>query len=200
MLETVLASNNPGKLQEMEELLAGTQIQLKPQALLQVPEVEETGLCFVENAIIKARNACKVTGMPSIADDSGLAVDALDGAPGIYSSRYAGEYADDESNLRKLLAALVGVVEQERTARYYCAVVYMAHALDPVPIICQASLYGRILEQPKGSHGFGYDPLFYLEDRKCTVAELQPEEKNNISHRAKAVKQLVSVLTKQLAR
>jgi len=192
----VLASNNVGKLQEIEQLLTGTGIKIKPQVLFNVPEIEETGLSFVENAILKARHAAEITGLACIADDSGLVVDALSGAPGIYSSRYAGNDASDETNLSKLINDLDKVPDDKRQAHFYCVVVYMAHALDPMPIICQGSWHGAILREPRGDHGFGYDPIFYLPDRRCSVAELSAEVKNKLSHRGQALQELVAKLQK----
>ena len=158
--------------------------------------IPETGLTFVENAIIKARHAAQLAKLPAIADDSGLEVDALQGAPGIYSARYAGEHASDEDNLRKLLGVLSGRKAAERTARYCCALVYMRWEHDPFPLISQASWEGRITEAPRGSGGFGYDPIFELSQRSVTVAELPAAEKNQLSHRGKAVRGLVAQLTR----
>lgn len=188
----VLASGNAGKLRELAGILAPLGLQLESQTRYQVPEVEEIGLSFVENAIIKARAAARCSGHPAIADDSGLEVDYLDGAPGIYSARYSG--AGDDANNAKLLAALAGLPEEKRGARFQCALVYMRHALDPMPLVCQASWEGRILEQPRGENGFGYDPLFYVPERGCSSAELSVELKNRISHRARASSLLVEAL------
>ena len=188
----VLASGNAGKLREFREVLAPLAVQLKSQAEFAVPEVEETGLCFVENAIIKARAAAQHCQLPAIADDSGLEVDYLNGAPGIHSARYSGK--GDRANNAKLLQALAGVPEQQRSARFQCVLVYMRHALDPTPLICQASWEGLILLQPRGEYGFGYDPLFYVPEHQCSSAELAPEVKNRISHRAKASAQLFEAL------
>jgi XTP/dITP diphosphohydrolase len=188
----VLASGNAGKLREFGEVLAPLAVQLKSQAEFAVPEVEETGLCFVENAIIKARAAAQHCQLPAIADDSGLEVDYLDGAPGIHSARYSGK--GDRANNAKLLQALAGVPEQQRSARFQCVLVYMRHALDPTPLVCQASWEGLILLQPRGEYGFGYDPLFYVPEHQCSSAELAPEVKNRISHRAKASAQLFEAL------
>jgi XTP/dITP diphosphohydrolase len=188
----VLASSNAGKLREFREVLAPLAVQLKSQAEFAVPEVEETGLCFVENAIIKARAAAQHCKLPAIADDSGLEVDYLAGAPGIHSARYSGK--GDRANNAKLLQALAGVPEQQRSARFQCVLVYMRHALDPTPLVCQASWEGLILLQPRGEYGFGYDPLFYVPEHQCSSAELAPEVKNRISHRAKASAQLFEAL------
>jgi XTP/dITP diphosphohydrolase len=180
----VLASGNTGKLRELAGILHPLGVNLVSQAEFSVPEVEETGLCFVENAILKARAATTTSGFPAIADDSGLAVDYLNGAPGIHSARYSG--GGDAGNNTKLLSALAGVPGEQRGARFHCALVYMRHPLDPIPIVCQASWEGRILESPRGENGFGYDPLFYVPDYQCSSAELPREIKNRISHRAQA--------------
>ncbi len=180
----LLASGNAGKLRELGAVLAPLGVTLKPQAEFNVPEVEETGLSFVENAIIKARAAAAHSGLPAISDDSGLEVDYLNGAPGIYSARYSG--GGDAANNARLLQELRDVPEAERTARFQCVLVYMRHALDPTPLVCQASWEGTILFAPSGEHGFGYDPLFYVPEHRCSSAQLPPEIKNRISHRAKA--------------
>ncbi|MEH6635012.1 MAG: RdgB/HAM1 family non-canonical purine NTP pyrophosphatase [Halioglobus sp.] len=188
----VLASGNAGKLREFREILAPLAVNLKFQAEFDVPDVEENGLSFVENAIIKARCAAQYSGLPAIADDSGLEVDYLNGAPGIHSARYSGQ--GDSANNIKLLQALLGVPEEQRNARFQCALVYMRHALDPMPLVCQASWEGRILLSPSGDNGFGYDPLFYLPQYQCSSAELDPALKNKISHRAKASSLLYEAL------
>ena len=190
----VLASNNPGKVREFAQLLAGLQRAVRPQSEFGVPEVEETGLTFVENALLKARNAAHHTGLPALADDSGLEVDALNGAPGIYSARYAGSGASDRANLEKLLADIQHLPEAERGARFQCVLVYLRHALDPTPLICQGTLEGRILHAPKGTQGFGYDPIFYVLSHGCSSAELPPETKNQLSHRGQALRKLVAAL------
>lgn len=190
----VLASNNPGKLREFADLLAGLHLDIIPQAQLGVDEAEETGLTFVENAILKARHAARVTGLPAIADDSGIEVDALNGAPGIYSARYAGPGANDLANNGKLLEALNGVPEAQRSARYQCLIVYMRHALDPTPIICRGSWEGRILPAPRGNGGFGYDPIFFVPTHNCSASELDAAEKNRISHRGQALRKLLEAL------
>lgn len=194
MTNYVLASNNPGKVREFNELLTGRDIEVVPQSLYAVPEIEETGLTFVENAILKARNAAAHTGLPAIADDSGIEVDALKGAPGIYSARYAGKGANDQTNLEKLLEDLKDVPEAQRTARFQCLMVYMRHANDPTPIICQGTWEGRILFAPRGSNGFGYDPVFYVPTHDCSSAELPPDVKNALSHRGQALHKLVAAL------
>ena len=180
----VLASGNAGKLRELSEVLAPLGVMLKPQSDFNVPEVDETGLSFVENAIIKARAAASHSGLPAIADDSGLEVDYLNGAPGIYSARYSG--GGDAANNVRLLQELGEIPEAKRSARFQCVLVYMRHALDPTPLVCQASWEGSILFEPRGENGFGYDPLFYVPDHQCSCAQLPPEIKNQISHRAKA--------------
>jgi XTP/dITP diphosphohydrolase len=190
----VLASGNAGKVREFNALLAGHDFEVVPQSQFNVPEIEETGLTFVENAILKARNAAQHTNLPALADDSGLEVDALHGAPGIYSARYAGPGAGDRANLDKLLAMLNGVPADQRTARFRCVLVYLRHALDPTPLICQGSWEGRILDAPHGSGGFGYDPVFFVPTHGCSSAELPPETKNALSHRGQALARLVAEL------
>ena len=193
-MRLVIATGNAGKLKELRELLAPPAFDVLPQSQFTSVSVDETGLSFIENAILKARHAAAASGLPAIADDSGLEVDVLDGAPGIYSARYAGEGASDEANLRKLLATLKDVPPVQRTARYQCALVFMRSARDPSPLICQASWEGRIIDTPRGSGGFGYDPIFELLDRTVTVAELPAAEKNLLSHRGKALRGLVAQL------
>ena len=190
----VLATGNPGKVREMGEILAPFGLEIVPQSRFQVPEAEETGLTFVENALIKARNAAAHTGLPAIADDSGLEVDALKGAPGIYSSRYAGADASDRDNLEKLLADLGDLPEAQRTARFQCLMVYMRHAEDPTPLICQGTWEGYILFEPRGENGFGYDPVFYVPSHDCSSAQLSKEVKNRLSHRGQALRQLAETL------
>jgi XTP/dITP diphosphohydrolase len=190
----VLASNNPGKVREVNQLLAGEGVQVIPQGELDIPEVEETGLTFVENAIIKARNAAVHSGLGAIADDSGLEVDFLKGAPGIYSARYAGSGASDRDNLERLLADLVDASEAERTARFQCVMVYLRHTDDPTPVICQGTWEGSILLQPRGANGFGYDPVFFVPTHGCSAAELDPPTKNGLSHRGQALRKLVHYL------
>ncbi len=194
MTIVVLASSNPGKLREINQLLAGLDLNVVPQTDFNVPEAEETGLSFVENAILKARNAAHYTGHAAIADDSGIEVDALHGAPGIYSARYAGPGASDAANLQKLLADLAGVPEQNRSARFQCLMVYLRHELDPTPIICQGTWEGRILFAPAGRGGFGYDPVFFVPTHGCSSAELPAEVKNRLSHRGQALRKLVTAL------
>lgn len=191
MSEIVLASGNIGKLRELSQILGPLGLKLIAQSDLGVPEAEETGLSFVENAIIKARNAARHSGLPAIADDSGIEVDALHGAPGIYSSRYAGPDASDTENIEALLTAMQDVPEHERTARFQCVVVFMRHADDPTPLICQGSWQGQILHAPLGDDGFGYDPVFWVAETDCTAAELSAEQKHAISHRGKAMRQFM---------
>ena len=194
MSQVVLATGNQGKVRELGALLADFEMEVVPQTQFNVEEAEETGLTFVENAILKARNAAAQTGLPAIADDSGLEVEYLKGEPGIYSARYAGEGGNDGRNNVKLLKALEGVPEAERTARFQCVMVYMRHENDPVPMIAQGSWEGRILEAPQGENGFGYDPVFYVPEEGCSSAELAPEVKNRLSHRGRALKRLVELL------
>lgn len=194
MSTVVLASSNPGKVREFNELLAGHRIEVVPQSQFGVQDADETGLTFVENAILKARNAARHTGLPAIADDSGIEVDALKGAPGIYSARYAGAGAGDRANLEKLLAELEDVPEAGRSARFQCLMVYLRHADDPTPLICQGTWEGRILTTPRGSNGFGYDPVFFVPTHDCSAAELEPAVKNALSHRGQALRQLVAAL------
>jgi XTP/dITP diphosphohydrolase len=194
MREIVLASNNTGKVREINELLADSGISVKAQSEFKVPDIEETGLTFVENAILKARTAAGQSGLPAIADDSGLEVDALAGAPGIYSARYAGAGASDEANLRKLLDDMKEVPEADRTARFQCLMVYMRTEKDPTPFIVQGTWEGRILDAPRGDNGFGYDPVFFVPTHNCSSAELEPAVKNSLSHRGQALCALVAVL------
>jgi XTP/dITP diphosphohydrolase len=194
-MQVVFASNNAGKTREVAAQLAGLGIELLPQSQFGVQSVEETGLSFVENAILKARHASRISGLPAIADDSGIEVDALQGAPGVHSARYGGPDADDAANNARLLQALDAVAEPERTARYQCVMVFLRHAADPTPIICQGSWEGLILRQPRGDGGFGYDPLFWLPDLQCTAAELGLDQKNRFSHRGRALRQLLETLS-----
>lgn len=188
----VLATGNSGKVKEIQSVLAEWDILVKPQSEFATPEAEETGLTFVENAIIKARNAAAHTGLPAIADDSGIEVDYLQGEPGIYSSRFAGTNGDSLANNQKLLQALQSVPQPERTARFQCVIVFMRHAKDPTPIICQGTWEGWITETPSGTNGFGYDPLFFVPDQQCTAAELDSSVKNRISHRGQALIKLAN--------
>ena len=196
MQKFVLASGNKGKLKEFAEMFAEYQIEVLPQSDFNVSEVAETGTTFVENAIIKARHAAAATGLPAIADDSGLEVDALEGAPGIYSARYSGEHATAESNYQKLLGALKDVSEP-RTARFQCVLVYMRHAKDPTPIIAQAAWEGSIGLAPQGAEGHGYDPVFIPEGMAQTAAEISSDQKNALSHRGKALELLLEAFKAQ---
>lgn len=186
--QLVLASHNAGKLKELQALL-GDAVQVRSVGEFSDVEPEETGLSFVENAILKARHAARVSGLPALADDSGLAVDALGGAPGIYSARYAGG-GGDAANNAKLLEALRDVPDAERGARFVCALALVRHAEDPLPILCEGLWHGRILHAPRGAQGFGYDPLFWVPETDCASAELAAAEKNQLSHRARAMAQL----------
>jgi XTP/dITP diphosphohydrolase len=190
----VLATGNAGKLREMREILAPWQVDVQALSAFTQSAAEETGLTFVENALLKARFAARASGLPAIADDSGLEVDALHGAPGIYSARYAGPTADDTANNAKLLHELAAVPEALRTARYRCAMVLLRWPEDPSPVIAQAAWEGRIGQQLRGSGGFGYDPLFLLDDGARTAAELDADEKNQRSHRGQALRGLVAAL------
>lgn len=190
----VLASSNAGKVREFNQLLGSLQLEVVPQSQFNVTDAEETGLTFVENAILKARNAAQHTGLPALADDSGLEVDALNGAPGIYSARYASPKASDVENLEKLLGMLKDVPEQKRSARFQCVLVYLRHALDPTPLICQGTWEGRILTVPRGNNGFGYDPVFFVPTHAASAAELPAETKNALSHRGQALRQLLASL------
>ncbi|NUW68633.1 XTP/dITP diphosphatase [Vibrio coralliilyticus] len=193
----VLATGNQGKVREMADLLADFGFNVVAQSEFNVSEVAETGTTFIENAIIKARHAAKETGLAAIADDSGLEVDFLKGAPGIYSARYAGEDASDQQNLEKLLDAMQGVPQEQRTARFHCVLVLMRHELDPTPIVCHGKWEGRILTEAQGDNGFGYDPVFFVPEDNCASAELEPTRKKQLSHRGKALKQLFATLSEQ---
>jgi XTP/dITP diphosphohydrolase len=194
MEKLVLASGNQGKLRELGALLKALGYQVYSQAALDVPEVPETSTTFVENAIIKARNAAHHTGFAALADDSGIEVDALNGAPGVYSARFSGTNATAESNNALLVEKLRDVPAPKRTARYRAVIVYMHHATDPSPIICEGRWEGLIQLYPKGDGGFGYDPYFFLPQNGCTSAELSAAEKNQLSHRGQALRQLVDRL------
>ncbi|MFP1882597.1 XTP/dITP diphosphatase [Lonsdalea quercina] len=194
MQKVVLATGNAGKVRELADLLADFGLDIVAQTELGVDSAEETGLTFIENAILKARHAARVTGLPAIADDSGLSVDALAGAPGIYSARYAGEDADDRQNLNKLLEAMQDVPDDQRTARFHCVLVFLMHADDPTPLVCHGSWQGTLAHEPAGSGGFGYDPIFFVPDAGVTAAELTRSEKLSRSHRGKALRQLLDAL------
>ncbi|MEH6811810.1 MAG: RdgB/HAM1 family non-canonical purine NTP pyrophosphatase [Motiliproteus sp.] len=197
MQKIVLASSNSGKLKEFNQVLQGLDYEVVPQSRFDVPDADETGLSFVENAILKARHASRISGLPALADDSGLEVDLLDGAPGIFSARFSGEGATDEKNNNKLISMLSSFPESQRTARFQCLLVFMRHAEDPTPLICQGTWEGRILLEPRGENGFGYDPLFYIPALDCCSAELESEQKNRLSHRGQAVVQLVERLAER---
>ena len=192
-MRMVLATGNAHKVREIRGVLPG-KVELVTQTELDIPSPEETGLTFVENAIIKARNASVISGLPAIADDSGLSVDYLDGAPGIYSSRYAGIDATDADNNAKLLEALDGVDRRQRGARFHCIIVMLRHAEDPVPLIAEGNWEGEILKAPRGHNGFGYDPLFYVPSMDCSAAELPAEEKSQLSHRGQALRRLQELM------
>lgn len=193
----VLATGNQGKVTELSNMLSPLNISLVAQSELKVSEVAETGSTFVENAIIKARHAAQLTGLPAIADDSGLAVDALGGAPGVYSARFAGPNATDSDNIIKLLTQMADIPQAQRQARFLCVLVYMRHGDDPTPIICQGQWHGRITTTVMGLNGFGYDPVFWLEAQNCTSAQLDPQVKNSLSHRGQALQQLLVELADQ---
>ncbi|MDM8564741.1 XTP/dITP diphosphatase [Candidatus Halobeggiatoa sp. HSG11] len=197
MKKIVIASGNQGKLREFAQILQKFAFEVVPQSQFQVPEVAETGLSFVENALIKARFAAQHTGLPAMSDDSGIEVDALDGSPGIYSARFAGENATDADNNKLLIEKLTNIPEEQRTARYHCVIVYMHHANDPMPLICQGSWEGKIVLEPVGQNGFGYDPFFYVPTHNCTAAELLPEVKNQLSHRGQALRALTNSIEQE---
>ncbi|SEH67651.1 nucleoside-triphosphate diphosphatase [Bathymodiolus azoricus thioautotrophic gill symbiont] len=193
MRKIILASNNKGKIREFNAMLKSV-CEVVSMSDGGVEEVPEIGLTFVENALIKARNASEQSALPALADDSGIVVDALDGAPGIYSARYGGRHGNDEANMQKLLDEMKDVADGERSAKFWCAVVFVEHANDPTPIIIQRAWEGEILREKVGKNGFGYDPIFYLPTQSCTSAELSSEVKNTISHRAKALTALLEEL------
>ncbi|TYK66375.1 RdgB/HAM1 family non-canonical purine NTP pyrophosphatase [Colwellia echini] len=198
MSKIVLATGNQGKVKELAQLLSDQAIEIVPQSEFNVPDVAETGTTFVENAIIKARHAAKITGLPAIADDSGLEVDALNGAPGVYSARYAADIVigkvTDDDNTDKLLSALENTPDEQRTARFHCVLVYMKHENDPTPLICHGVWEGVIAREKRGEQGFGYDPIFWQEDLQQSSAELSRDVKNSRSHRGKALAKLVAQL------
>ena len=194
MQKVVLATGNAGKVRELASLLSDFGLDIVAQTDLGVDSAEETGLTFIENAILKARHAAQITGLPAIADDSGLAVDALGGAPGIYSARYSGVDASDQQNLEKLLDALKDVPDDQRQAQFHCVLVYLRHAEDPTPLVFHGSWAGEITEQAAGEGGFGYDPAFYVPELGRTAAELSRDEKRAISHRGKALKLMLEAM------
>lgn len=191
----VLASSNPGKLAEFNDLLADSGLQVLPQSQFGVDDAEETGLTFVENALLKARHASRVTGLPALADDSGLCVAHLRGAPGLYSARYAGKHGDNAANNAKLLDELREVPAEQRGAFFICVLVLVQHADDPAPLIAEGRWPGHVLTEARGAHGFGYDPLFLPEDESVSAAEMPPGLKNRISHRGRALAELRHRLT-----
>lgn len=194
MQKVVLATGNAGKVRELADLLGDFGLDVVAQTELGVESAEETGLTFIENAILKARHASQVTGLPAIADDSGLAVDVLGGAPGIYSARYAGVDASDQQNLEKLFTTLKDVPDEQRKARFHCVLVYMRHAEDPTPLVCHGSWEGQITREAAGQGGFGYDPIFFVPSEGKTAAELTRDEKRAISHRGRALKLLLEAM------
>ena len=199
MSKIVLATGNQGKVREMADILSEFGFDVVAQSEFNVSEVAETGTTFIENAIIKARHAAKATGLPAIADDSGLEVDYLNGAPGIYSARYSSEGASDKQNIEKLLDAMQGVATEKRTARFHCVLVLMRHENDPTPLVCHGKWEGRILTEAHGENGFGYDPVFFVPEDGCASAELEPARKKQLSHRGKALKSLFAQLSEQAA-
>jgi XTP/dITP diphosphohydrolase len=187
-MKVVFASNN---LDKLKELKPSFDFEIILQQKFEIPQLEETGLTFIENALLKARHACIYTGLPALADDSGLEVDALSGLPGIYSARFAGKNATSKQNIDKLLSELSGIETEKRTARFHCCLVYMRTEKDPAPLISHGILKGKILHEPMGENGFGYDPIFFIETMHCSAAQLSPEQKNHISHRGQAIKNLI---------
>ena len=196
MKKIILASNNSGKIRELQN--AFSQFQIIPQSELNVSEIPETGFTFVENALLKARHACEITGLPAISDDSGLEVAALHGKPGIYSARFAGTDANAQKNIQKLLADLEGVPDEKRKARFYCVLVFLAHADDSTPLICEGTWNGTILTHPIGKNGFGYDPVFFDANENCSAAQLSLQKKRILSHRGKALELLIEKLPEKL--
>ncbi len=194
MSKIVLATGNQGKVREMAGVLSDFGFDVVAQSEFNVSDVAETGTTFIENAIIKARHAAKETGLPAIADDSGLEVDALNGAPGVYSARYSGEGAADQKNIDKMLAAMEGIPTEKRTARFHCVLVLMKHENDPTPLICHGSWEGHITTEQQGENGFGYDPIFWVNADNCSSAELEPARKKQLSHRGQALKKLFAAL------
>lgn len=199
MKKIVLASSNKGKLAEIQYLLRDLPIEFIPQTVLGIPDIEETGLTFVENAILKARNAAALSGLPALADDSGLAVDCLNGAPGVYSARYAGPGATDADLIAKLLKQMEKVDASDRRARFHCVMALLMNPRDPAPLICHGIWEGQILHSARGQQGFGYDPVFYVPMHACSAAELDPQEKNKISHRGQAMAHLIRIFKHYIA-
>ncbi|MBU3004149.1 XTP/dITP diphosphatase [Paraglaciecola arctica] len=196
--KVVLATGNQGKVKELARMLTDLAIEVVPQSEFAVSDVAETGTTFIENAIIKARHAAEQTGLPAIADDSGLAVDVLGGAPGVYSARYSGEHASDQNNIIKLLEVMSTVPKEKRQAKFLCVLVFMRHADDPTPIICQGEWQGEITFEQHGENGFGYDPVFWVAHQNCSSAQLSAEQKNALSHRGKALQLLLAQLKSKI--
>ncbi len=194
----VLASSNKGKIEELTALLKPLKVEIIPQSAFNIPDADETGLTFIENALIKARHASALSGLPALADDSGLAVDALNGEPGIYSARYGGATLSYPEKIAKLCVDMRDVPDEKRGATFHCVLAFIQSANDPVPLICHGTLHGSILKSPRGEHGFGYDPIFFVPSENKAAAELPPEIKNKISHRARALQQLVTQLPDKL--
>lgn len=197
-MRIILASGNAGKIQELQASLKQLNLQIIPQKDFGLSDIEETGLTFVENALIKARFASEETGLPAIADDSGLEVPALKGEPGIYSARYAGVNCSSKDNIEKLLEEMLNLPENQRIASFYCTLVYLAHPEDPTPLICEGRWHGLILKAPQGEKGFGYDPIFFDTTHQCSAAEMPLDLKNQISHRGQALKKLIEQLPEKL--
>lgn len=191
----VLASGNPGKIIELQAILQALPYEIVPQSQFNIPDADETGFTFIENALIKARQACEMTGLPAIADDSGLCIDALQGAPGIYSARYAGPGATQQDLINKVLNEMQSVSDEQRQARFHCMIVFLRHAKDPDPIIAHGTWNGLITREPIGEHGIAYDPIFFAPEFGCTAASLPPEKKFEVSHRGRALQQLCDALT-----
>ena len=198
-MKIILATSNPGKIEEIRALSKSLPIQWVLQSELNIPDIEETGKTFIENAILKARHAATLSGLPALADDSGLVVNALDGRPGIYSARYVGKNATAEMRNQKLLEELKGVADEERSASYHCILALVESENDPVPLICHGIWEGRIAHKPCGKNGFGYDPIFYVPTHDCSAAELKTDEKNRISHRGQVMQQLLEVFNESLS-
>ncbi|MEO5624671.1 MAG: RdgB/HAM1 family non-canonical purine NTP pyrophosphatase [Dokdonella sp.] len=197
MRRIVLASSNAGKLEEMRAILAGLDMDLVAQSDLGIEDAEETGTTFVENALLKARHAARASGLPALGDDSGICVDVLGGAPGLYSARYAGGHGDASANITKLLATLDGLDDTQRNAHFHCTIVLLNSADDPAPLIAEGRWLGRILQAPRGDHGFGYDPVFFDPELQRGAAELDPSTKNRVSHRGLALAQLRALMTQR---
>ncbi|MEZ8083729.1 XTP/dITP diphosphatase [Enterovibrio norvegicus] len=198
MSKVVLATGNVGKVKEMADLLQDFGFDVLAQSEFGISDADETGTTFIENAIIKARHAAKETGLPAIADDSGLEVDYLQGAPGVYSARYAGEGKGDQANIDKLLESMANAPDDQRSARFHCVLVYMRHANDPTPVVCHGVFEGHIAREESGKNGFGYDPVFWVENHNCTLANIEPAVKKQMSHRGQALKKLFAALSERM--